>query len=98
VFARIRPCDINTAISLLISRPLDYSFPSGHTMSSFAAAMVLFLTNKKIGIPALILAAFISLSRLYLYVHFPTDVLAGAVLGILFAHLSIKIIDNKISE
>ena len=59
----------------------SYSFPSGHTTSSFAAAVSLFLCNKKLGIPALVLAALIAFSRLYVYVHFPTDILGGFILG-----------------
>ena len=59
-----------------------YSFPSGHTASGVAAAYALWLQNRKLGAPALVLAAFIAFTRLYLYVHFPTDVLGGAVLGI----------------
>lgn len=78
--ARIRPCDINTAVQLLIPRPDDFSFPSGHTGASFAAASALYFSGSKLRFPALILAALIGFSRLYLYVHYPTDVLAGAVL------------------
>jgi undecaprenyl-diphosphatase len=74
--ARIRPFNIHTEIVLLISHPTDFSFPSGHTMSSFAAATVLLLYNKKWGIWAIILAILIAFSRLYLYVHYPSDVLA----------------------
>ena len=82
LFARPRPCDVNTAITILVKRPHGHSFPSGHTASAFAAAFALWLQNRKLGVPALVLAAFIAFTRLYLYVHFPTDVLGGAVLGI----------------
>lgn len=68
---------------LLIAPPGEYSFPSGHTFSSFAAATAIALGNKKLGIPSLILACAIGFSRLYLYVHFPTDVLGGMLFGIL---------------
>lgn len=81
--ARIRPCDINTAIQLLIARPTDFSFPSGHTGSSFAAASALLFSHNKLWIPATILAVLIAFSRLYLYVHYPSDVLAGALIGII---------------
>lgn len=81
--ARIRPCDVNTAVQLLIPRPDDFSFPSGHTGASFAAASALYFIGSKLRFPALILAVLIGFSRLYLYVHYPTDVLAGAVLGTL---------------
>ncbi len=70
-------------------------------MASFEAAVVLFLREKKyIGIPALTLAALIAFSRMYLYVHYPTDVIAGALLGTLFALLGVKLVNlawNKIS-
>ena len=82
LFARPRPCDINTSITMLVARPHGHSFPSGHTASGVAAAYALWLQNRKLGAPALVLAAFIAFTRLYLYVHFPTDVLGGAVLGI----------------
>lgn len=77
LFARPRPCDVNTAITILVKRPHGHSFPSGHTASAFAAAFALWLQNRKLGVPALVLAAFIAFTRLYLYVHFPTDVLGG---------------------
>lgn len=80
--ARVRPCDINTAVELLIERPEDFSFPSGHTGASFAAAAALFFSKNKLWIPAVILAMLIGFSRLYLYVHFPSDVLVGMILGI----------------
>lgn len=80
--ARQRPCWINETVELLIAMPHGYSFPSGHSQGSFVAATALFWNNKKWGIPALILAALIAFSRLYLYVHFPTDVLAGSLIGI----------------
>ena len=84
--ARIRPYDyqfkyFGRTISLLIATPHDYSFPSGHTIASFEAAVALTFHHKKLGIVALILAALVAFSRLYLYVHYPTDVLASLVLG-----------------
>ena len=85
-FARIRPYDyqlehFGVTIPLLVERQHDFSFPSGHTIASFEAAVALLLGNKKLGIPAMILAVLIAFSRLYLYVHYPTDVLASIVLG-----------------
>ena len=82
LFARARPCDLNTSITMLVARPHGHSFPSGHTASGVAAAYALWLQNRKLGAPALVLAAFIAFTRLYLYVHFPPDILGGAVLGI----------------
>lgn len=81
--ARERPCWINPQVQVLVRIPKDFSFPSGHTMASFAAAGALLFTWRKAGILALCLGTLMGISRLYFYVHFPTDVLAGVVLGIL---------------
>lgn len=94
IVARIRPYDMNTAIELLVARLSDYSFPSGHTLASFEGATVLMIRDKRLGIPALILAVLIAFSRLYLYVHYPSDVLAGAVLGIGIAFLASFLVDK----
>ena len=87
LFARPRPYDyqldhFGKTIHLLVAAQHDFSFPSGHTIASFEAATVILLGSKKMGIPAMILACLIAFSRLYLYVHYPTDVLASVVLGI----------------
>ena len=83
---RIRPYDyqwevFKKEIPLLVARMHDFSFPSGHTIASFEACTVLMLGDKKLGIPATILAILIAFSRLYLYVHYPTDVIVSIVLG-----------------
>lgn len=83
LIARTRPYDINTAVQLIVARPTDYSFPSGHTAASFAAASSLWFSKSKLWIPATVLAVLIAFSRLYLYVHFPTDVLGGVFIGVL---------------
>ena len=81
IVARDRPCWINESVNMLVSVPKDYSFPSGHSMTAFASAVVLLHWDKRFGIPALILAFVLAFSRLYLYVHFPSDVLVGALIG-----------------
>ena len=91
--ARIRPCDVNTAIQLLISHPTDFSFPSGHTAASFAAVSTLYFCRQKLWIPSLILALLISFSRLYLYVHYPSDVAAGMLFGSIFGFIGYKLGD-----
>lgn len=89
--ARSRPCWINPDVALLIPNPGDFSFPSGHTQASFAAALSIFLCHRKAGIGALLLAAVIGFSRLYLYVHFPTDVLGGLLIGCVLALIAFGI-------
>lgn len=80
--ARIRPCDVKAGFELLIAHPSGFSFPSGHSASSFAAATAIFMCGRRLGAAALVLAALIAFSRLYLFVHYPTDVLCGAILGV----------------
>lgn len=74
--------------------PKDFSFPSAHTMISVSAAAALFHYSKALGIPALVIAALVGFSRLYLFVHFPTDVLAGAVIGVILAVVSCIVTDK----
>ena len=90
---RIRPYDLNPDVTLLIDRLSDFSFPSGHTLSSFEGATVLMIRDKRFGVPAMVLAVCIALSRLYLYVHYPTDVLSGAILGIGFGFLAVAVVN-----
>lgn len=92
IFARIRPCDVNTAVQLLIPRPHDFSFPSGHTAASFAAASALYFAGeKRLWGPAAILAGLIAFSRMYLYVHYPTDILGGMIVGILCGYMGLYV-------
>lgn len=82
LIARPRPCWLDNSVKLLVSSPTDYSFPSGHTLASALGATVLTKTNRRFGWAAIPIAAIIAFSRLYLFVHFPSDILAGAVLGV----------------
>lgn len=89
---RMRPYDFQMEyfakeIPLLVGGMHDFSFPSGHTIASFEAAVVIALNDKKLGIPAMILAVLIAFSRLYLYFHYPTDVIISVILGTAFAFL-----------
>lgn len=94
VFARLRPFQIKEGIDLLIAAPKDFSFPSGHTLASFISATVLSIRHKKSRIYVIVLASLISFSRLYLYVHFPTDVIGGIVLGVLIGFASNSLIEK----
>ena len=90
---RQRPCWIDS-VALLVKNPDDYSFPSGHTLVSFEATVPIFMCmSKKRGVLAIAFACVIAFSRLYLYVHFPTDVITGAILGTLFAILSKMVVE-----
>ena len=81
LIARPRPCMLDETVTLLVSRPSSFSCPSVHSMLAFASASSVFWFHKKAGIAALVFAAFIGFSRMYFFVHFPTDVLLGSVLG-----------------
>ena len=97
---RIRPYDfqetLGVTINLLIEKQHDFSFPSGHTIASFEACTVMLLGSRKLGIPATLLAILIAFSRLYLYVHYPTDVIASVILGTLFGVLG-YLLSHKLS-
>lgn len=94
VFQRVRPSASIPAVNLLIAKPLSYSFPSGHSASSFAAAGVLAKYHKKYAPLFFSIAALIAFSRLYLYVHYPTDVLAGMILGLICSKIIIYIFEK----
>lgn len=86
--ARPRPCWVRD-VALLIANPTDYSFPSGHTQASVASALVLWRANRKWGIAAAVLTALIAFSRMYLYVHYPTDILGGVLCGLISGSLGV---------
>ena len=105
--ARTRPYDLFPEIQILTHLESDFSFPSGHSANSFAVAWILFQMTRKAygtsrvmfrragkpyGIAALVLAALIAFSRLYVGVHYPTDVLAGTAIAILLAEVTLRIL------
>lgn len=89
---RLRPCVVDPTVDLLITRPTDFSFPSGHTGASFAATAALFAQKNRLWIPSLIISLLIGFSRLYLYVHYPSDVIAGAFLGTMLGLLASSLV------
>lgn len=95
LFARIRPYDVNTSVQLLIAKPADFSFPSGHTAAAFTAVAALYFAGeKKMWKPVLALAVIIALTRLYLYVHYPTDILGGIAVGMTAGYLGFWIVSR----
>ena len=94
---RPRPCDVNPDIIMLVPRPHGSSFPSGHTTAAFACAgALLFMRDPRapraLAVAALVVAILMGLSRLYCYVHYPTDVLAGCLIGLAAGFAAAKII------
>ncbi len=100
--ARTRPYDVANFTDLIVKKPTDYSFPSGHTAASFAAVTALFMRKEKLlGCISCVIAVLIAFSRMYLYVHFPTDILGGIVVGIIAgvaAGLILKAIEKKLDS
>ncbi len=94
--ARTRPYDMLENLLLITKRPSDWSFPSGHAGACFAVASVLFFClPRRFGIPALVLAALISFSRLYVGAHYPTDVLGGMVIGCITGWIAYRLLWKK---
>ncbi|MDO5345871.1 MAG: phosphatase PAP2 family protein [Lachnospiraceae bacterium] len=94
--ARIRPYDFSDQVRLLIAPQVDFSFPSGHSCASFAAATVCWKRlPRRYSIPAMVLAVMIAFSRLYVGVHYPSDVLGGVLIGI-FAGAAACLISGKV--
>lgn len=99
IVARPRPFAEIEALIPLIAKPTDFSFPSGHTTASFAVALVMLrMLPKKIGIPAVVLAALVAFSRLYLGVHYPTDVLTGFVVALVGSSLAVWGVRTKLGN
>lgn len=101
LIARERPCALDTSVMLLVEKPTSFSCPSVHTAFAFSFAMAVFMYYKKWGIVALVFALLVAFSRMYLFVHFPSDVLIGAVLGVIcgfFAFFIVRFVFEKISK
>ena len=91
---RVRPCDLLPEVPLLIPHPSDYSFPSGHTAASFTAVAALWLAGKKQwALAALPLGVLIAFSRMYLFVHYPTDIIGGVLVGVGCGWIGAKLVE-----
>ncbi|ERI90631.1 PAP2 family protein [Clostridiales bacterium oral taxon 876 str. F0540] len=95
---RVRPCVNHNKNELLITKPISYSFPSGHTLSSFAVAKVLSVYFVQYKLLFMAIALLIALSRLYLHVHYPTDVIAGIIIGLICSEIVFIIIEKGYIE
>ena len=102
IVARPRPCFFYPdMVDGLVKVPSSYSFPSGHTVSAFAVAFTVYSQHKKFGIVTIIMAALMAFTRLYVFVHFPTDIYGGIIVaaGIAyFVYRMEKIITPKVVE
>ena len=90
LIGRARPFLVDSTLfvntqKISVMLPSKTSFPSGYTVVAFASAMLIFLNFKKTGILALILASLIAFSRMYFFLHYPTDILGGIVIGVIIA-------------
>lgn len=95
LIARPRPFEVYE-VALILEAPTSYAFPSGHSASAFAVVMVAYFRNHEFKVPLIIMAAIMAFSRLYLFVHWPTDVLAGILFGTLIAYLVVKLVPRYV--
>ena len=93
LISRPRPCQVDQTFEMLVARPSSSSFPSTHSAWAFAGATAIFMKYKKAGIAAFVVAALIAFSRMYMFLHYPTDVLCGIIFGILLGIAADKICD-----
>lgn len=89
---RVRPCAVNTAVDMLVAAPTSGAFPSGHTAAAFAVVFALKTAGSPLWKPALAIAIPMAFSRLYLYVHWPTDILGGILVGAFVGWTGAKIV------
>ena len=94
LIARPRPCAVDDTVMLIVKKPGSFSCPSVHTYLAFSSAMAIFHYYRKAGIGVLVFASLVGFSRMYFFVHYPTDVLFGAVLGVVTAVVVCKVLDK----
>jgi len=94
IVRRIRPCNKLENINSIGLKPKSYSFPSGHTLSSFAAAEMLSIYFTQYKLVFMLIAFLIALSRLYLYVHYPTDVISGIIIGVICSKIIFAVLQK----
>lgn len=94
LIARPRPCAVDETVQLIVKKPGSFSCPSVHTYLAFSSAMAIFHYYKKAGVGVFVFAALVGFSRMYFFVHYPTDVLFGAVLGIVTAFVVCRLLDK----
>ena len=98
IVRRIRPFEAISALEILVKAPKSFSFPSGHTASFFAAATSLFYNSRRNAFVSLVIATAMGFSRMYVGVHYPSDVLAGMVVGVTSGAASIYLYKRLINE
>ena len=94
LIARTRPFDINTAVEIIIKKPSSYSFPSGHTAQAFTTAFAFLFAKSKFTKPMFIFACIMAFTRLYLYVHYPTDIIGGIICGLVCGYIGYVLVDK----
>lgn len=97
LIARPRPCAVDDTVQMIVKKPSSFSCPSVHTYLAFSSAMAIFHSYKKAGIGVFVFAALVGFSRMYFFVHYPTDVLFGAVLGIVTAWIVCLLLDKVVA-
>lgn len=95
---RTRPFVADPTVVLKVTPPSSYSFPSGHTLDAFTSATAIFMYYRKPGIAAFVVASLIAFSRMYLFMHYPTDILGGIVIAVGVAVIVVNLFEKMIGK